>query len=290
MNPLRQRMIEDLRIRNYSPRTIDLYVARVARFAQHFGCPPDRLGPEEIRTYQHFLVETKKASWTVFNQAVCALRFFYGVSLGKKWLIEHIPYARRPSRLPVVLSRTEVAAIFEAADNLKHRTVLMTLYATGVRVSEVLGLQLQDVDSQRMLVHIRQGKGAKDRYVPLSVTHLGHLRLYWMQERPTSWLFPGLSREQALTASAVQKVCLHVTRQAGVPKHVTPHTWRHTFATHHLEAGTDLRTIQMLLGHAALKTTAVYLHVAAQALGQNRSVLDLLALPPASVPRRVGAA
>ena len=277
MTPLRQRMIEDLTIRNYSPRTIDIYVDRIAKFAQHFGQSPDRLGPAHIREFQVFLVETKQASWTQYNQSVCALRFFYRVCLGKNAMIKHIPFPKQPKRLPVVLSREEVQRLFEALSNLKHRTILMTLYATGLRVSEALALQLPDIDSARMVLRVRQGKGRKDRYVPLSETLLEHLRRYWRYYRPGLWLFPSTDPRRALTASTVQRVCAKAARKAGLSKRVTPHTLRHSFATHHLEAGTNLKTIQVLLGHRHLNTTSLYLHVAVQAPGQRRDALDLLA-------------
>ena len=277
MTPLRQRMIEDLTIRNYSPRTIKIYLNRVAKFAQYFGQSPDQLGPEHIRQFQVFLVQTKKASWAQVNQTVCALRFLYRVCLDKPWMIEHIPFAKQPKRLPVVLSRQEVQQLFEATANLKHRTILMTLYATGLRIAEALALQLQDIDSARMLVRVGQGKGAKDRYVPLSKTLLEQLRLYWRYYRPGYWLFPSTDPRHALTAGAVQRVCNRAARKAGLRKQVTPHTLRHSFATHHLEAGTNLKTIQVMLGHRTLNTTSIYLHVAAQAPGPNRDPLDLLA-------------
>jgi integrase/recombinase XerD len=187
MTRLCQRMIDDLTIRNYSPRTIECYVLRVSKFAQHFGQSPDELGPDEIREYQLFLIETKKSSWAVVNQTVCALRFFYGVCLGKKDMIEDVPFPKQPKKLPVVLSRGEVTALFDAVKNLKHRTILMTLYASGARISEAMALQLRDIDSARMLIHIRGGKGAKDRYVPLSATLLDQLRRYWLQDRPGSF-------------------------------------------------------------------------------------------------------
>jgi len=279
MTRLRQRMIEDLTIRNRSLRTIETYVYRVAQFAQHFGESPDQLGAEEIREYQLFLIETREDSWSVFNQTVCALRFFYGVCLGKKDLIERIPFPKQPKKLPVVLSRGEVTSLFDAVRNLKHRMILMTLYASGARISEAMALQLRDIDSARMLIHIRDGKGARDRYVPLSVTLLDQLRHYWLQERPPLWLFPGMFPDRPLTAQAARLVCKKAGSKAGLAKHVTPHTLRHTFATHHLEAGSDLRTIQVLLGHRSLSSTSVYLHVAAQTLGHSRSRLDLLAPP-----------
>jgi integrase/recombinase XerD len=286
MTSLRQRMIEDLTIRNYSTRTIDCYVRRVAKFAQHFGQSPDTLGAEHVREYQLFLVDTKKSSWAVFNQSVCALRFFYSICLGRNEMITRIriPFPKQPKKLPVVLSRGEVTTLFEAVGNLKHRTILMTLYASGARISEAMALQLRDIDSARMLIHIRGGKGNKDRYVPLSTTLLDRLRAYWLQERPPLWLFPGTDPDSPLTKSAVERVCKNVAREA-LTKQVSPHTLRHTFATHHLEAGTDLRTIQILLGHRSLSSTSVYLHVAARALGHARSRLDLLA-PPLPVEQR----
>jgi site-specific recombinase XerD len=276
MSLLRQRMIEDLTIRNYSPRTIDVYVDRVARFARYFGKSPDQLGTEEIRQFQLVLLEERKASWAQINQTVCALRFLYKVCLDKPYMIEHIPFPKQPKKLPVVLGREEVAAVLSALENVKHRMMLMTLYATGVRLSEMLALQVRDIDSGRMLVGVRQGKGARDRYVPMSEALLAELRRYWRQDRPPRWLFPGKDPDAPLNPSSVQRVCGKAGRAAGLSKKVSPHTFRHTFATHHLEAGTDLRTIQVLLGHRHLNTTAVYLHVAAQAPGHSRKALDLL--------------
>lgn len=198
MSALRRRMIEDLRIRNYTPGTITIYVGSVARFAAHFGKSPDLLGPEQIREYQIHLIETRKVSWTVFNQAVCALRFFYNVTLGRKEVIEQIPHARVGTKLPVVLSVSEVRRFLKAVPNLKHRTVLMTMYGAGLRVAEALHLRLEDVDSERMVLRIRQGKGRKDRYVPLSPTLLKALRIYWKECQPQQWLFPGISQDRPL--------------------------------------------------------------------------------------------
>ncbi len=274
MSPLRQRLIEDLTIRNYSPRTIDIYVDRIARFAQYFGQSPDRLGPREIRAFQVFLVETKKSSWAEFNQTVCALRFLYRVCLGKPWMIEHIPFPKQPKRLPVVLSRQEIQRFFGVLTNLKHRTMVMTLYATGLRLAEALALQLGDIDSARMLLRVRQGKGRKDRYVPLPETLLEQLRHYGRWYRPPLWLFPSTDPRRPLTASALQRVCKRAARKAGLNKRVSPHTLRHSFATHHLEAGVDLRTIQAWLGHRSLRTTSIYLHVATE--GHKGASTDLL--------------
>jgi site-specific recombinase XerD len=277
MTPLRQRMIADLRIRNYSPRTIDCYTQCVAAFARHFGQSPAVLGPEQIRAYQTYLVETKGVSWSAFNQAVCALRFCYGTTLRRPEVITHIPFPRQPKRLPVVLSRTELTRFFAAIPNVKHRTVLMTMYAAGLRLVEALHLRVTDVDSARPCLRIAQGKGQQDRYTLLPPTLLHQLRTYWTATRPASpWLFPGQTTTRPLTPTGIQRQCGPAARRAGVPKRVTTHTMRHCFATHLLEAGTDLRTIQQLLGHRSLQTTAVYLHVAMPGPGQPRTT-DLLA-------------
>jgi len=276
MNALRQRMIEDLHIRNYSPRTIKTYVCRVVAFAKHFSRSPADLGPEHIREYQRYLVEDKRASWSVFNQTVCALRFLYKVTLGHEGLIEHIPFARRSRVLPVVLSRQEVARLFENVPNLKHRTVLMTLYGAGLRLSEALSLRVDDVDSQRMVLHVRQGKGKKARYVTLSPTLLAQLQAYWKVYRPQSWLFCGSRSGRQLGPSSVQKAMSVARLRARLNKPATPHSLRHCFATHLLESGTDLRTIQMLLGHGSLHTTGVYLHVATGRGSNSAGASDLL--------------
>ena len=277
MTKLRQRMIDDLRIRNYSPRTIETYTRCVAGFAKHFSRSPAELGPEHIREYQIFLVETKHASWTLFNQTVCALRFLYKVTLGRAEMIEHIPYPRQEKKLPVVLSRDELAQFFDVIANRKHRTILMTMYAAGLRLSEALGLQVSDIDSQRGLVRVQQGKAKRDRYVVLSSTLLHELREYWQRYRPQSWLFPGNRRDRSLSPTSVQKASAQARLRARIAKPVTTHTMRHCFATHLLEAGTDLRTIQLWLGHKSLQTTAVYLHVATSALQSSERTPDLLA-------------
>jgi site-specific recombinase XerD len=277
MTKLRQRMMDDLRIFFNDTATTEIYTRCVAKFAQHFQRSPAELGPAQIREYQIFLVQTKHTSWTLFNQTVCALRFLYKVTLGRAGLIEHIPYPKQEKRLPVVLSREELARFFAAITNRKHRTILMTMYGAGLRISEALGLQVSDIDSARMLVRVQQGKGKRDRYVPLSPTLLGQLRDYWHAYRPTAWLFPGGHRDRPLSPCSVQRVSAHVRRKARLAKPVTTHTMRHCFATHLLEAGTDLRTIQLLLGHRSLQTTAVYLHVATSALQSTEHPPDLLA-------------
>jgi site-specific recombinase XerD len=278
MTKLRQRMIEDLRIRNYAAKTIDSYVRYAAEFAKYFGKSPDQLGIEHVRDYQVFLVETKKASWAVFNQTVCALRFLYRVTLGRSEIIEHIPFPKQEKKLPVILSTEELTRFFSAVTNLKHRTALMTMYAAGLRLSETLGLWPSDIDSSRMVVRVRQGKGRKDRDVVLSPSLLTVMRKYWRVYRPTKWLFPGKCPDKPLSKTTIQRACARASRKAGIAKAVKTHTMRHCFATHLLEAGTDLRTIQLLLGHANLQTTAVYLHVATNTLQSTKRTPDLLEL------------
>jgi integrase/recombinase XerD len=276
MTELRRRMIEELRLRNYSPNTITIYIRCVAQFAQHFRVSPDRLGPEHIRQYQLYLVQEKEVSWALFNQTVCALRFFNHHILHRDWMIEHIPYPRHEEKLPVVLSPAEVAAVFEATPNLKHRTILMTIYAGGLRVAEVTHLLVSDIDSQRQVISVRQGKGRKDRQVMLSPKLLEVLRIYWKSYRPKLWLFPGESPERPVSSETVWRVCSQAGEAAHLSKPISPHTLRHCFATHLLEEAIDLRRIQVLLGHRNLKTTARYLHVSNLAVRTTVSPLDRL--------------
>jgi len=276
MTLLRQRMIEDLRIRNYSPRTVKIYIHCVASFAKYSGTSPDFLEQEHIRDYQRYLVEERKVSWSIFNQNVCALRFLYRTTLNKDWMIKHIPYPKREKKLPVVLSPGELSSFFAGIKNLKHRAVLQTMYGLGLRISEALGLRVSDIDGKRKVARITIGKSKRDRYVPLSETLLDILRDYWRTYRPTKWLFPGMSPERHLSHTTIQRVCRPACKEAGLSKRVTTHTMRHCFATHLLESGIDLRTIQILLGHSSLKTTAIYLHVARNNLGSPECRLDLL--------------
>lgn len=280
MTPLRQRFTEDLRIRNYSPRTIENYVSAVARFARYFGRSPEELGAEEVRSYQLYLID-RKLSWSTFNKDVCALRFLYSVTLQRDWSIERIPYGKRPKRLPMVLSQEEVLQLLGAVARLKHRMALTTQYAAGLRVSEVIRLRAEDIDSPRMLIHVVQGKGNKERVVPLSKILLHQLRAYWRQERPKQWLFPGRFPDSPVSPSTIGQACIRAREAAGLHKRVTSHTLRHCFATHLLEAGTDIRTVQVLLGHASLKSTTIYTHVQRRLISGTRSPLDLIGeLPP----------
>jgi site-specific recombinase XerD len=278
MTPLRQRFIDDLRLRNKSRRTIETYVLRVALFARHFGRAPDLLGAEEVRAYQQHLLD-RQVSWSMFNQSVCALRFLYNVTLGRPDVIRHLPFAKRPRTLPVVLSPDEVVRLLAAALPGRDRTLLDVAYSTGLRLKELLGLQVRDIDSGRLVLHIRHGKGQKQRFVPLSPRLLAALRAYWRQCRPATWLFPGVQPPQPLTDGAVQRLCRRTARRAGLTKHVTPHTLRHSFATHLLEAGVDLLSVQALLGHSHFNTTAKYLHVSMRRLQQLPQLLEGLVLP-----------
>lgn len=282
MTPLRQRLVDDLRLRNYSPRTIETYVAHVARFAKHFGRSPDTLGPDEMRAFQLHLLQ-KKVSWSQFNQTVCALRFFYGQTLGRMEQVPMLPYGRKPKRLPCVLSPEEVAQLLDAARPGRERMMLQTTYACGLRLMEVLHLQVTDIDSARLLVHVRQGKGNKDRLVPLSRRLLTELRDYWRFCRPACWLFCNRTQEP-LHPGTVQRQLQRAVRKAGLRKPATMHTLRHSYATHMLEAGVDVLTLQKILGHRHLSTTALYLHLRGDHLQRLPSLLDRLALPVPTPP------
>jgi integrase/recombinase XerD len=280
MTPLRRRMIDDMTLRNFSPKTIQSYVRCVAHFARHFRTSPEALGPEHVRTFLLHLLQKQGASISYYNQHRCALRFFYRVTLRRDEVLESIVPARQPRPLPVVLSPDELVRFFTAIGNLKHRAILMTAYAAGLRVSEVTQLRVTDIDSQRMVIQVRNGKGRKDRYVMLSPRLLEILRAYWKAVRPREILFPGASPDRPITTGSVRKACYRARQDAGLGKHIVVHTLRHSFATHLLEAGTDLRTIQVLLGHRSFNTTARYVHVATASLPSIRSPLDRLDLTP----------
>jgi len=290
MTPLRKRMIDEMELRNYSPKSIRLYVQNVARFARYFNKSPDNLGPEDVRTYLLYLVQEKKQSWGTYTQALAALRYFYRWVVKGPEIVEDIRCPRPERRLPVVLSFDEVRRFFAAIVSFKHRMILMTAYSAGLRISEVVNLQVSDIDSQRMVIRVCQGKRKKDRYTILSPVLLAMLRHWWVAARPVSYLFAGRSLDRPARVTTIQKACKEAQEKAGLDKRVTPHTLRHSFATHLLEAGTDLRVIQELLGHASVRTTAIYTHVSAKLIAQTKSPLDMLkqegggpkALPPAS--------
>jgi integrase/recombinase XerD len=264
MTPLRRRMVDDMTLRNFTPATIEAYVRCVARFARHFRSSPDLLGPEQVRAYLLHLLQERHVSLSYYKLTRCALRFFYRETLGRDDVPQSLAPVKQPRTLPVVLGPDELARFFAAVKNLKHRALLMTAYAAGLRVSEVTRLRVTDIDSARMVIRVRHGKGQKDRYVMLSPRLLEGLRAYWRAARPGDFLFPGAGAGRRLTA--------------GLDKHVTVHTLRHSFATHLLESGTDLRTIQVLLGHHSFSTTARYVHVATASLPSTRSPFDRLDL------------
>lgn len=277
VTPLRQRMIEDLKIRNRSPKTIEAYVRHVAQFARHFGRSPAVLGPEEVRQYQLHLL-AKKASWSQFNQCISGLRFLYGITLGRSEEVPRLPYGRRPKRIPRVLTQAEVLEFLRCIPSRKVRMVLTTIYATGLRIDEALHLGVADIDSRQMTILVNRGKGNKQRLVPLSRPLLAELRDWWRVHRNPRWLFPGGNPDQPLGASPVQKACKAAVAQAGLRRGGTPHTLRHTFATELLEAGVNLLTIQKLLGHSSLSATLLYTHVRRDHLQTVAEIQGLLPL------------
>ena len=277
MSPLRRRMIEDMTIRNLSRSTQESYIYAVAKFSRHFNCPPDRLGMEEVRAYQLHLIN-KKYSWSHINQVACALRFFYGITLDQKEALERIVAGREPEKLPPVLNRDEIARFLAAVAGLRNRVALATAYAAGLRIGEVVRLKVSSIDSERMLIHVESGKGAKDRYAMLSPRLLKMLRAYWKRARPHSWLFPGQEPGGHLSRGALQSACRAARQRARIGKRVTTHSLRHSFATHLLESGTDIRIIQVLLGHSHLETTARYAQVATGLIAGTRSPFDQLSL------------
>ena len=267
MNPFIQRMAGDMQLRNLADATIDAYTYHVDKFCRHFGKPADQLGPEEIRQYQLYLVNEKKSSWSSFNQAVCGLRFLYEVTLQRPWEVRHIPFGKRPKKLPVVLSDEEASRLFQCMHNPKHRAVLLTCYATGLRLREATHLRIPDIDGTRQQIHIRAGKGSKERIVPFGepaaealVSYLRDRASLVRKGTGTDALF--LNRRGArLTQRSVHRMVRKYLSQAALHSGLSPHSFRHAFATHLLERGADLRSIQELLGHSSLSTTQKYTHL-----------------------------
>ena len=276
-SPLRRRMIEDMTIRNLSPATQQSYLYAVSKFSRHFGHSPDRLGVEDVRAYLVHLT-SKGFAWSSLNQTVCALRFFYGVTQGQSTIVDRIPFAREPRKLPTVLSAEEVVRFLEAVSSLKARVALTTAYAAGLRVSEVAALKISDIDTCRMVLRIERGKGGKERYAMLSETLLGILREYWRLARPRPFLFPGRLADTPIEPSVLHAACRSATAAAELDKHVSVHVLRHSFATHLLESGVDIRIIQVLLGHSRLETTTRYAHVSTEVIAGTASPLDKLSL------------
>jgi len=283
MTPLRQRFMEDMRIRNFAENTQQTYIHQVSCFAKHFGCSPELLGLEDIRAYQLHLLDVRKLSPASIGIAVSALRLLYQVTLKRDWDVNEIPLPKKPVRLPVVLSREQVQQFLQAISSFKCRTLLMTAYAAGLRVSEAAHLKVSDIDSKRMMIRVAQGKGQKDRFVMLSPKLLELLRNYWKRAHPTEWLFPGKIPGRPMTRAALNDACRKARRICGINKPVSPHSLRHAFATHLLEGGADLRTIQLLLGHRSLSTTSRYLKIATSKVCETASPFDLL--PPIDPPR-----
>jgi len=283
MTDLRKLMIEELERRNYSQATVRAYVAAVEDFARHFHRRPDQLGPNHIRQYQAYLFRERKLAANSVTQRLGALRFFFIKVLKQSWSTEQTPYPKKVLRLPAILSREEVARLIDSASTPFYRILLMTLYATGVRRAELTHLKIADIDSQRMVVRVQGGKGRKDRDVMLSSKLLEALREHWrgMRRKPGIWLFPGNrwhTGDRPIDTKVVWNACQEAAKRAGLHKEIHPHTLRHCFATHLLEAGADLRTIQVLLGHRDLEETTIYLHLSARHLSTTASPLDLLVL------------
>jgi integrase/recombinase XerD len=285
MTPLRRRMTEDLILHNLSPKTSRRYVKWVAEFARYFHTSPEQLGPEHVRSFLLHLIQERKVSWNIHKEARLALQFLYRVTLGREEVVERVAHPRAPKTLPVVLSQDEMARFLDALKNPKHRALLMTAYAGGLRLSEVAGLRVEDIDAARMVLHVRQGKPHKDRDVMLSPRLLAVLREYWKLQRLRPYLFPGRHPDRPISVRTVQMVCERALTASGLGKHVHMHTLRHSFATHLLESGTDLRTIQVLLGHHSFSTTARYLHITTAALQSTRSPFDGLDVPPGGEPQ-----
>ena len=276
MSPLRRRMIEDMTIRKFAPKTQHDYLQRVKNFAAYLGRSPDTASSEDVRRYQLHLTASGVGVPTI-NQTVSTLRFFFKVTLGRPDLVERTTFVREPRKLPVVLSPEEVVRLLDAAPGLKYKAALSVAYGAGLRVSEVVALKVGDIDSKRMIIRVEQGKGGKDRYVMLSPHLLELLRAWWRAARPQGWLFPGRDRVQPMTTRQLRRACHAAAHMAEIGKPVSPHTLRHSFATHLLEQNTDVRVIQVLLGHAKLDTTALYTRVATRTISKVMSPLEHIA-------------
>jgi integrase/recombinase XerD len=274
--PITQRLAEDMMIRNLADATIDAYTYHVRRFADFIEKPLDRATVEDVRNFQLYLIRVKKVAYSSFNQAVCALRFFYKHTQPMPWPVTMVPFGKRPKTLPTVLGRQEVDRLLQCTPNLKHRTFLMVLYSAGLRFSEAAHLQIHDIDSNRMLIRVACGKGKKERLVPLSPRLLKELRIYWLKYKPTGYLFPGKTADKTYADTSIQKAIKVSAKAAGIKRRIYPHVLRHSYATGLLEAGVDLLTISKLLGHASFVTTMIYLHCRREHLHSTPSPLDWL--------------
>ena len=271
-------MLEELQRRNYSQTTVNTYLKVVEDFARHFHRPPDELGKEQLRAYQVYLLHERKLGVRTVGLHTAALRFFFCKTLKRMYPVEEVPYPRAPRRLPIILTREEAIRLIDSASSLFHRAMLITMYSTGMRRAELCRLKVEDIDSIRMLIHIRQGKGGKDRDVPLSPKALETLREYWRWMKPKTYLFPGTingSRaDKPITPKVLWEACREAAQRAGIPKAVRPHLLRHSFATHLVESGADLPTVQVLLGHTDLKPTSIYLHLSERHIKAAGTPLD----------------
>jgi len=283
MTPLCQRMIDDMQLRNLAPGTQKHYIRLVAGFANYFGISPEFLDIEAVRQYQLYLLNERKLSPESINQCIAALKFLYLTTLEMPWTEAYFPHVRRAYKLPVVLSQEEVLSFFDHIPSLKYRAALMVCYGAGLRVSEAVALRISDIDSKRGLLRIEQGKGAKDRYTMLSPRLLQVLRRYWCATRPADYLFPSWRKDKHLSTTSLQMACREAAARAGIAKRVTVHTLRHSFATHLLENGTELRVIQTLLGHTRIDTTARYASVSPQVVSATVSPLDQIGQPRKAV-------
>lgn len=285
MGEMRRRMEKELKLRGYSQRTIDTYLRWVHKFVEYHKRPAELMGTEEARSYVFDLIEERKLSGSTVNQAICAIRFFYLKVLRRPFDLEDLTYPKRKRRLPFALSEVEIAALFNAEANLKHRAILMTLYSGGLRLQETIELQPTDIDSAGMRIRIRAGKGGKERYVMLSAVLLDTLRTYFKQYRPEKWLFFGETKEHQIHPRTVQRVVARAAVAAGIQRRVNTHVLRHSFATHLLAHGTNLRYIQELLGHRNIQTTMIYTHVCGRKLTAVVSPLDWLFASPKEPPK-----
>lgn len=274
MSELRRKMKADMELKGYSPRTLSSYIKRIEGFANYFGKSPNDLGEDEIKEYLHHLI-TLQRSDSYINGAYSALKFLYRVTLQREWSNLRIPRTKMRKRLPEVLATSEIKELLKATTNLKHRTMLMTIYAAGLRVSEAANLKVNDIDSRRMVIRVRQGKGNKDRYTLLSEVNLSLLRTYWKAYHPQIWLFPGVSSNQPITTRTIQKVFQTSKEKAKITKNVSVHSLRHSFATHLLESGTDIYHIQRLMGHSSTKTTSIYIHLKQENMLKIKSPIDI---------------
>ena len=286
MSPLKQRMLEDMQLKNFSAGTQRSYIHYVTGYAYHYNLSPAKLGLDDVRNYQLHLIDQRQLSPNSINCFLSAVQFLYTVTLDMPWSKAQFGRMKVPEKLPVVLSEEEVLAFFEHVGILKHRAVLMLCYGSGLRIAEAVSLKLENIDSKRMLIHVQQGKGAKDRYTVLSHRLLILLRAYWRIQKPADWFFPGTKAGTHIQPATIQEMCRDAARLAGITKRVTPHVLRHSFATHLLESGSDTRVIQVMLGHSRIDTTARYTSVSPQTISRTGSPLDRLPMETEAQPKK----